>query len=166
MTSTKQILRFKTAYYFPKTIRAIGAIFGLFGLAMMLTSPVLGVLFMFITMVIFTTHYGFEIAIKPNSIREYISVLGFREGKRNPFNAIDFIFIQPGKIRYLTYLLGERESDCYEAYLKFEGRNEMMMMAIIKKENLVSSMRGIASRLQVPIRDYSDGNPVVIYETN
>ena len=166
MTTSRQTIRFKTAYYFPKTVRAIGAVFGLFGLAMVLTSPVLGLLFVFITLVIFTTHYGFEIAVQPNSVREYISVLGFKDGKRSPFNAIEFIFIQPGKLRFLTYSLREKESDCTEAYLKFEGRNEMMMLALVKKENLVNIMKGIASRLKVEIRDYSEGNPVVIYEPN
>lgn len=166
VTHSKQIIRFKTAYYFPKTVRAIGAIFGLFGLAMVLTSPVLGLLFMFITLVIFTTHYGFEISVQPNSVREYIFVLGFKEGKRSPFNSIEFIFVQPGKLRYLTYSLMEKENDCVEAYLKFEGRNEMMMLAMAKKENLITAVKNIAARLKVEIRDYSDGNPVTIFEPN
>ena len=166
VTSSRQTVRFKTAYYFPKPVRAIGSVFGIFGLAMIFTSPVLGGLFLFITVVIFTTHYGFEITLKPNGVREYIFLLGFREGKGSPFNAIDFIFIQPGRMRYLTYTLGEHVSDCFEAYLKFEGRNEIMMLTHIRRDSLLQQARQVATRLQVPIRDYTDGNPTIIYEPN
>lgn len=60
----------------------------------------------------------------------------------------------------------EKENDCVEAYLKFEGRNEMMMLAMAKKENLITAVKNIAARLKVEIRDYSDGNPVTIFEPN
>jgi hypothetical protein len=162
--NSNRAIRFKTAYYFPKTVRSIGAVFGLFGLAMAWTSPILGLLFLFITLVIFTTHYGFEIELKPNTVREYIFVLGFREGKRSPFKEAEFIFVQPGKLRFLTYALREKEVDGFEAYLKFEGRNEMLMLALEKKDKLIAIMRGVATRLQVPIRDYSDGNPITVFE--
>jgi hypothetical protein len=155
---------FKTAYYFPKTVRAIGAVFGLFGLAMLLSSPVLGALFMFITLVIFTTHYGFEIEMQPNAVREYIGILGFRNGKRNAFKDVEFIFIQSGKLRYLTYALREKEVEGFEAYLKFEGRNEMLMLALEKKDRLVATMKGIASRLHIPIRDYTSGEPITVFK--
>lgn len=164
VTKSKQTIHIKTSYYFPKAVRAIGAVFGLFGLAMIWTSPVLGLLFIFITVVIFTTHYGFEIMVQPNSVREYISVLGFKEGRRSPYNSIEFIFIQPGQLRYLSYTLSEKVSDGFEAFLKFEGRNEMLVLALLRKETLVQSMKSVATRLQVPIRDYTDANPIIIFE--
>ena len=164
VTQSKQSIRIKTSYYFPKTVRAIGAVFGLFGLAMVWTSPILGLLFVFITVVIFTTHYGFEISVHPNYVREYISVLGFYEGKKSPYKAVEFVFIQPGQLRFLTYWLSEKVSDGFEAYIKFDGRNEIMILAMHRKEDLIHVMKGMATRLQVPIRDYTDGIPVPIYE--
>jgi hypothetical protein len=157
-----QRLRVKTAYFFPKTIRAIGAMFCIFGLAMVWTSTILGLLFIFITIVIFTTHYGFEIHTRPNYFREYVSVLGLKEGKKMPFKAIEFIFIQRGNFRFLTYGLREKELPAFEAYLKFEGRNEVQMLTEVNKDNLLNKLRNLAKPLNVPIRDYSDGDPVTV----
>jgi hypothetical protein len=159
---TTSSLRVKTSNFFPKTVRAIGAVFGIFGLAMVWTSTILGLLFIFIAVVIYTTHYGFEINTNPNSFREYVWVLGFKEGKKSPFKAIEFLFIQRGYFRFLTYSLSEKELPAYEGYLKFEGRNEVQMLTDISKENLIAKLKNLASPLDVEIKDYSEGNPVVI----
>lgn len=155
-------LQIKTANYFPKTVRAIGAIFGIFGLTMVWTSPIIGLLFIFITVVILTTHYGFEINTSPNFFREYVWVLGYKEGKKFPFKAIEFLFIQRGHFRFLTYSLKEKELPAYEGYLKFEGRNEVQMLTDVSKESLIAKLRNLAKPLNVEIKDYSDGNPVII----
>jgi len=155
-------LRVKTAYFFPKTIRAIGAMFCIFGLAMVWTTTILGLLFIFIAVIIFNTHYGFEIHTGPNYFREYVSVFGLKEGKKLPFKAIEFIFIQRGNFRFLTYTLREKELPAFEAYLKFEGRNEIQMLTEVNKDNLLNKLRNLAKPLNVPIKDYSDGDPVVI----
>jgi hypothetical protein len=155
-------LRIKTANFFPKTVRAIGAIFGIFGLAMVWTSTVLGLLFIFIALVIYTTHYGFEINTSPNFFREYVWVLGYKEGKKSPFKAIEFLFIQRGSFRFLTYSLKEKELPAYEGYLKFEGRNEVQMLTEVSKEMLITKLKNLAAPLDVEIKDYSEGNPVVI----
>jgi hypothetical protein len=162
MNKSKLTWRVKTASYFPKTVRAIGAVFGIFGLAMVWESPIIGLLFVFITTVIFTTHYGFEINLGPNYIREYVWVLGFREGKKSPFKSIEFLFIQRGQFRFLTYLLREKEMEAYEGYLKFEGRNEVQMLIDPSKDNLVRKLQNLANTLHVEIKDYSEGTPIVI----
>lgn len=131
---------------------------------MVISAPVLGALFAFITIVIFTTHYGFEIEVKPNFVREYISILGFRNGKRSSFKEAEFIFIQPGKIRFLTYALQEKELDGFEAYVKFEGRNEVLILTNEKKDKLINIVKSGALLLHVPIRDYTDGNPITVFE--
>jgi hypothetical protein len=159
---TPDSLRVKTANFFPKTVRAIGAVFGIFGLAMVWTSTILGMLFIFIALVIYTTHYGFEINTGPNSFREYVWVLGYKEGKKFPFKSIEFLFIQRGHFRFLTYSLSEKELPAYEGYLKFEGRNEVQMLTDISKESLIAKLKSLATHLNVEIKDYSDGNPVVI----
>jgi hypothetical protein len=125
---------------------------------------VIGLLFTFITMVIFTTHYGFEIAINPNSFREFAWVLGWREGKANPFKAIEFLFIQRGKTVLLTYTLQEKEQPAFEGYIKFEGRNEVHAFTETSKEKLFLKMKVMAAKFGVEIKDYSDGNPVVLFE--
>jgi hypothetical protein len=162
MERTTHSLHVKTANFFPKTVRAIGAVFGIFGLAMVWTSTILGLLFIFIAVVIYTTHYGFEINTNPNSFREYVWVLGYKEGKKSPFKAIEFLFIQRGHFRFLTYSLGEKELPAFEGYLKFEGRNEVQMLTDINKEILITKLKTLAKPLNVEIKDYSDGNPVVI----
>lgn len=154
--------RIKTAYYFPKIIRLLGAIFSIFGLAMVWTAPIIGSLFLFITLVIFSTHYGFEIQLGTNQFREFVWVLGYKDGRKHAFKAAEFIFIQPGKWKTLSYTLKEKDVEGYEAYLKFEGRNEQLVIHHANKEHLVQLMRQLSNYLKVPIKDYSDGNPVII----
>jgi hypothetical protein len=161
---SRQQVGLKTVSYFPKTVRAIGAVFCIFGLAMIWATPIIGLLFVFITGVIFTTHYGFEISVGPNAFREFVWVLGWKDGKKNPFKAVEFIFIQPGKFTYLTYGLRERTLPAFEGYIKFEGRNEVQVLTEVNKDKLLQKLKSIAEFLKVPIRDYSDGNPVTIFE--
>lgn len=163
MAKTKDYIRLKSSSYFPKTVRVIGVLFSIFGLAMIWTSPVIGLLFLFITAVTFTTHYGFEINTKPNSFREFVWVLGWRDGKVAPYKSIEFLFIQKGKHTFLTYGLRERTLPAFEAYVKFEARNEVHFLTDINKEKLISKITLIAEFLSVEIRDYSDGNPITIY---
>ena len=137
--------------------------FCIFGLAMIWTSPVIGLLFLFITLVIFTTHYGFEINLHPNSFREYVWVLGWMDGGKTAFKSIEFLFIQRGKFTFLTYSLQEKEQPAFEGYLKFEGRNEVHALTEVNKEKLIAKMENLANSLKVSIKDYSDGNPVTIF---
>lgn len=155
--------KIKTSSYFPKTVRAIGAIFGIFGLAMIWTGPVIGILFLFISVVIFTTHYGFEICVAPNSYREVVWVLGWIDGRKNPFKTVEFLFIQRGKLSFLTYSLSDGERPAFEGYIKFEGRNEVHFLTDISKENLIVKLINLATHLSVPIFDYSDGNPIQLF---
>jgi hypothetical protein len=164
--ATKKVIQIKTSSYFPKTVRAIGAIFCIFGLAMIWTSPVIGLLFIFITTVIFTTHYGFEINLNPNAFREFVWVLGWKEGRPAPFKSIEFLFIQQGKLTFLTYVLREKELPAFEGYLKFENRNEVQILTDVSKDRLIAKMKNLAINLNVPIKDYSEGNPVEVFSPN
>jgi hypothetical protein len=157
-------IRIKTVQYFPKTVRAIGAVFGLFGLVMIWETPVIGLLFLFVTAVIFSTHHGFEINLEPNYFRDYVWVLGWMDGNKSNFKKVEFLFLQIGKHSFLTYSLKEKEVAAFEGYLKLEGRNEVHFLTDVNKERLILKMERLASRLQVAIMDYSNGNPVRIFE--
>ena len=163
MNLEKITISVKTSSYFPKTVRAIGAVFLIFGVAMIWNSVILGLLFVFITTVIFTTHYGFEVVVGPNSFREYVCVLGWKDGRKTAFKAIEFLFIQEGKFTFLTYSLKEKALPAFEGYIKFECRNEVHVLTNIDKEKLIASMKILATSLLVPIKDYSDGSPVTIF---
>lgn len=163
MKASKGSIGLKTLPYFPRTVRAIGAVFGIFGLAMIWTTPVIGLLFVFITTVIFTTYYGFEIELSPNSFREFVWVLGWKDGRRAPFKSIEFLFIQEGKFTFLTYSLREKTLPAHEGYIKFEGRNEVHFLTDTNKERLIERMMSIARYLGVDIRDYSDGKPIQVF---
>src|SRR5689334_20128729 len=154
----------KTSPYFPKTVKAIGAVFFIFGLAMIWTTPVIGALFIFIASVISSTHYGFEINSNPNSFREFVWVLGWKEGKKLPFKSIEFLFIQPCKFTFLTYGLREKTVEAFEGYIKFEGRNEVEVLKDVNKDRLVVKLTRLAEFFNVDIRDYSDGNPITIFQ--
>jgi len=159
----KNFIRIKTVPYFPKTVRAIGMVFCIFGLAMIWRSPVIGLLFLFIAAVTLTTHYGFEININPNSFREYVWVLGWKDGQLAPFKAIEFLFVQGGTYTFLTYGLQEKTLPASEAYLKFEGRNEVQFLVDTDKERLVMRMKPISEFLSVEVKDYSNGYPTIIF---
>jgi hypothetical protein len=162
----RKYIRIRNTPYFPKTVRAIGVVFCIFGLAMIWTSPIIGLLFLFITAVTLTTHYGFEIRINPNSFREYVWVLGWRDGKVVPFKSIEFLFIQEGKFTFLTYGLKERTLPASEGYVKFEGRNEVQFLMDTDKERLVQRIKPVSEFLSVDIKDYSEGPPVIVFTPN
>jgi hypothetical protein len=163
MSATKTSIRLRTSDYFPKTVRAIGTLFCVFGLAMIWTAPIIGALFLFITAVTFTTHYGFEINTRPNSFREYVWVLSWKDGKVAPFKSIEFLFLQEGKHTFLTYGLKEKTLPAYEAYIKFEGRNEVHFLTDTNKERLISKIKPISEFISVEIMDYTSGEPVTLF---
>jgi hypothetical protein len=159
-----QHISFKTASFFPKTVRAIGAVFCIFGLGMAWTSPMIGLLFIFIAAVIFTTRYGFEINIGPNFFREFVWVLGWKEGRKTAFKSVEFLFIQRGKFAFLTYALQEKEREAFEGYIKFEGRNEVHALTDVNKSRLVARMKSLGTLLNVDVKDFSDGAPIIVHE--
>lgn len=163
MPNVKTFIRIKSSNYFPKTVRAIGALFCIFGLAMIWTSPIIGLLFLFITAVTITTHYGFEVNTQPTSFREYVWVLGWKDGKIASFKSIEFLFIQPGNFTFLTYSLKEKTLPAFEAYVKFEDRNEVHFLTDTKKDRLLTKITPLAQLTNVEIRDYSDGKPVTVF---
>ena len=163
MPKKKNFIRLKASNYFPKTVRAIGALFCIFGLAMVWTSPIIGLLFLFITAVTITTHYGFEVNTAPNSFREYVWVLGWKDGKVAPFKSIEFLFIQQGQYTFLTIGLKEKTLPAYEAYVKFEARNEVHFLTDTSKERLIGKIMAVAQFIQVEIKDYSAGQPIIVF---
>ena len=130
---------------------------------MIWNTPVIGLLFLFVTTVIFSTHHGFEINLEPNYFRDYVWVLGWMDGNKSNFKKVEFLFIQIGKHAFLTYSLGEKEVPAFEAYFKFEDRNEVHFLTDVNRQRLILKMERLASRLEVPIMDYSIGNPVCIF---
>ena len=80
-----------------------------------------------------------------------------------PFKAIEFLFVQGGTYTFLTYGLKEKTLPASEAYVKFEGRNEVQFLFDTDKERLITRMKPISEFLSVEVKDYSNGHPTVVF---
>ena len=89
---------FKTADYFPFHVILVGAGLVVIGISMVTMGLYPGgLIVLLISILLLTTHYRFHINFDTNEYRDYVWVLGLKNGKTIRFETIDYIFIKQNR---------------------------------------------------------------------
>ena len=157
-----KIVDFKTSPYFSATITLAGALVGMAGLAIVFTNPIIGAILVLLGLIVLTTHYRLTIDFDKKSFHDYVWILGFRNGDKDNFEIIEYLFIKKSKVSQTMHLRvasSTLRKEVYDGYLKFSENNKLHLLTKDSKSDLIKKLRAISTALGVKILDYSEGEP-------
>jgi len=107
---------------------------------------------------IITTHWRVHIDLGRREYREYVWLLGIKIGQLEKFNEIEYIFIKTNDVVETLrgqYSTSRLERTVFDAYLKFNENNKILIVRQNGKSRLRKKLNPIASYLNVKVVDYS-----------
>lgn len=158
------VLNFRTSLYFSGSIIFLGVLL-LIPSFITRISLIATVPFLFVSLIIFTTHYRLEIDLQRRVYRHYVWLLGMKRGNPESFEKIDYVFIKRNKVSQSMHsrvASSTVHSEVFEGFLRFSEKDKIHLITARKKESLVKKLKIIASQLNTQILDYSEEAPVAI----
>lgn len=158
---TASVVDFKTDNYFSGPVQFQGTILVLFSIFIFFQSIIGGIVLLTISSIIFTSHYRLTIDFSKKTYRDYLWILGFKQGGTENFQNIEYLFIRKSKVSQtmnLRSLSSTLRKDVYDGYLRFSETNKIHLITKVSKETLLSKLRPISRQLNVKIIDFSTGN--------
>lgn len=107
---------------------------------------------------IITTHWRLHIDLNSREYREYVRLFGIKIGQLEKFSEIEYIFIKTNSVMETLrgeYSTSRLERTAFDAYLKFNENNKILIVRQNGKSRLKKKLKPIASYLNVKIVDYS-----------
>lgn len=92
--------------------------------------------------IIFTTHYRLQINLDNNEYRDYLWILGLKDGKPHRFEKLEYFFI---KINNVSQTMGLKAANTTvvkqvcDVYLKFSDDEKLHVMTANRKEIIVKN---------------------------
>ncbi len=151
--------------YFSNQWLFVGILLMVGGIVMIFKVIMVGIFLTLISTIIITTHYRLAIDLNEKTYHDYVWFFGFRFGERGTFERIDYIFIK--KIR-VSQTMNSRVSsstirkEMFDAYLKFSEENKIHLLTIESKEELITKLKELSTKINSKIIDYSEGDPIEI----
>ena len=155
-----KVIDFKTSGYFSWTLSFAGGLLGAAGLAFVFTNPVVGVILLLISLIVFTTHYRLRIDFDNKVFHDYLWILGLKNGDKGKFENVEYLFIKKSKVSQTMHLRvasSTIQKEVYDGYLKFSEKDKIHLMTKDNKSDLIKKLRVISIALKVKIIDYSEG---------
>lgn len=153
---------FKTSGFFSWTIIFLGFVLAFLGLLFVVENPVVGVILLLISLIIFTTHYRLKIDFDNKVFHDYLWILGLKNGDKGKFETIEYLFIKKNKVSQTMSVRVASTTivkEVYDGYLKFSEQEKIHLITKDSKKDLVDKLRKISTSLKVKIIDYSEGEP-------
>lgn len=151
--------------YFSNQWLFVGILLMAGGIVMIFKVIIVGIFLTLISTIIITTHYRLAINLNKKTYHDYVWFFGFRFGERGTFEKVDYIFVK--KIR-VTQTMNSRVSsstirkEMFDAYLKFSEENKIHLLTLESKEELITKLKELSTKIGTKIIDYSDGDPIEI----
>ena len=112
-----------------------------------------------------TTQYRVDVNLKDKWFKEYVWILGMKNGDLVKFSKLDYLFINKGKV---SQTVGSRVQtttvtrDEYRGFIKFDGDEKIHILSYANHDKLLKAMRAAAESLQARLFDYSSGQAVQV----
>jgi hypothetical protein len=159
-----QKFRYFTGYYFPAYMIFLGVVMLFVGAVLfsldMIFAPLCLIL---LSAMFFTGHYGLEIDTKNKRYREYISILGFKNGKEKTYQALCGILIKSSLMSQTMYSLSNHSSSFriteFDSYLEFDDGSRIHLISRRSKKKLLRKIQIISADLCVGILDKTTAQP-------
>lgn len=152
-------LDFKTSGYFPGTFIFTAVILCMVAVPVIFMNVVGGLIMLLVSVIIFTTHYRFSIDPEQKVYRDYLWILGFRNGEKRRFERIEYLFIKTNNVSQtmnMKVASSTIRKEVYDGYLKFSENEKVHLITKDSKKDLVARLRPISEALNIKIIDYSD----------
>lgn len=152
-------LDFKTSGYFPGTFIFTAVILCMVAVPVIFMNVVAGLIMLLVSVIIFTTHYRFSIDPEQKVYRDYLWILGFRNGEKRRFERIEYLFIKTNNVSQtmnMKVASSTIRKEVYDGYLKFSENEKVHLITKDSKKDLVARLRPISEALNIKIIDYSD----------
>ncbi len=159
------VVDFRTSPYFPGSIIFLGVLLPLPGLFIASINILAALPFLFVSLIIFTTHNRLEVDSKNKVYRHYVWLLGLKRGESEAYENMEYLFIKKAKVQQEVHSRVTSmtlHSEVYEGFLRFSETDKIHLITSSKKAILINKLKIIASQLNVQILDYSEGTPVAI----
>lgn len=112
-----------------------------------------------------TTQYRVDVNANDKWFKEYVWILGIKNGALVKFSQLDYLFINKGKI---SQTVGSRVQsttvikDEYRGFIKFDGDEKIHILTHSNHDKLVKTMSSASQTLQTRLFDYSSGQAVQV----
>lgn len=156
------VIDFKTSPFFSGKIIFIGILLVVLGLFVVLKSILAGLIILFVSVLIFTTHYRLRIDLAKKMYFDYVWILGLKNGDNGKFEKIEYLFIKKSNVsQKMNHIVVSTtiQKEIYDGYLKFSDLEKIHLITQDSKNALIEKLRVISDKLNVRIIDYSEGEP-------
>lgn len=112
-----------------------------------------------------TTQYRVDVNLNEKWFKEYVWILGMKNGDVVKFSEIDYLFINKGKVSQTS---GSRiqsttvVKDEYRGFIKFDGNEKIHILTSSNHDELIKEMTGVAQSFQSRLFDNSGGQAIQI----
>jgi hypothetical protein len=152
-------MNIRGSWYFPWPVRfAGGVILMLLAIARMLPSPLLASVLLILAAVILTTHYGVHIDLSKGTYKEYVWLLGWKNGKKISFKAIDYLFVKTNKVTRNYNSRVQRAAITnveYDGYMRISESEKIHLINADTKQEVVKKLIPLKNYLKTRFIDYT-----------
>jgi hypothetical protein len=124
-----------------------------------------GLAILLLCAIIFTTHYRLKVDLNKKEYRDYLWILGLKDGKQYSFDTLEYFFIKKNTVSQTMGLKAANTTvvkEVYDSYLKFSDEEKLHILSSGSKENIIKKLMPVSNSLNIKILDYTDGEAKVI----
>jgi hypothetical protein len=159
------IVNFKTSNYFSWHVHVTAVCLIFIALAVLQESILGGLAILLLCAIIFTTHYRLQIDLDKKEYRDYLWILGLKDGKKYSFEGLEYFFIKRNNVSQTMGLKAATTTvvkEVYDAYLKFSDEEKLHVMTAANKDSILKKLLPVSKSLSIKMLDYTDGEPKVL----
>lgn len=158
MATSSKVIDIRGARLFPFPFLVLGAGFVLAGVGVVVSYTIVGVILIAVGAMMVTAYEGTEIDPNQRTYREYNSFLFLKTGKPRPYDDIEKIYINSGKVNRRMYTAHTSSSSAfarveYNAYLKLTSGEKIFLFTDHNKKRILSRAKQIAASLSAELQD-------------
>lgn len=137
------------SYYFPATFIFLAILMFIFGIILLLSYVIIGVLLILLSLTILTARYRLMINLTNQSYHDYLWIAGIKKGEKGQFRNIECLFINKNKYRQTV---NSRVSSMtkygteYNGYIKFDV-TDVHLISSDHKSKVVQKLKRIRNKL-------------------
>jgi hypothetical protein len=147
-----------TGFYFPAYLIFLGVVMVLVSAVLLSKDHVITPLFLLLlSCIFFTSHYGLVIDTEKRRYREYISILGVRQGTEKTYGSISGILLTCSYPSQTMYSFSHHATTVswkeFDSYLEFGDGHRVHLISRRRKKKLLKKIQCISRDLSVKVLD-------------
>ncbi|WKN33759.1 hypothetical protein PZB74_10520 [Porifericola rhodea] len=156
----KQKYTYYTEAYFPIYVKFLGFMMVFASLVLLSQSRYMpAIILILLAIAIFSGRYGLKLDLKQKTYREFVEIMGIKNGKTLAFSSLQELQIRSSKVAQRMYSLSNQSSTVrhieYDAYLILDEDVKIHLLSKKKKASLIKSIEKIRHDLAIPLHDLS-----------